>query len=773
MNDAARKWIEYGHGQGWAFTPLAGKRPIHGGWQTAPRADLATTLAWAERGNVGIRTGAASGVVIVDIDPEADLTQLAGELPATVEAITGRGGRHLYYRAPDRPVKNSVGKLAAHVDVRGDRGQAVFVGSVHPETGRVYEWKYDPVEYAMADLPEWIANFKPSVSNEPETLHMDVYTQTALQSEVSAVRAAGEGARNDTLNTAAFNLGQLVGGGSLDRRTVEIELTAAAMTVGLPEAESRATICSGLDAGVQTPRTPPEPACDRRATTVARVDPDATVLVPGPHTDADGVYREVSSPMFAAAVLTRLPDDSLYRKGHIPGEVLGEPGKRRFVEIQADAGRLLIDQHMRLGAWYASKKHGDPEAPERVCVYKPANRDNANLVIAAARTSPRVRELKLLVSYPVYGPGFERLPSGWRDGVFYDEPTELASLEPETDIEAIRGVLEELVVDFPFKDEASRQNFFGLMLTPIVAPAIAGNRPMHLMLSPIERTGKTKLAEEVFGGVILGRPTPALQIAGHDEERDKRILALLMLGETTIHLDNLPPSVSSAALASMLTATTYQGRLLGASRVVEMPNTLTVVGSGNNTECSGEIAKRSVPILLEPRISHPELRDDFHHRDLRAHVQNRRRDILAALLGMVETWKANNRPGVRLRMGGFEAWSETVGGIMHSCGFNRWRENSFAWTCSADPDGQEVATFVGAWAEAHGSRLVTASELTRTALDADLFGADLDKRNERGQATAMGAKLRRMANRPVGEWIVRRVESAGSRPAQYYLEGGR
>ena len=48
--------------------------------------------------------------------------------------------------------------------------------------------------------------------------------------------------------------------------------------------------------------------------------------------------------MFTDEVLDRLPAGAIYRKGHLPGELLGEPGKRRFVEMTSDGGRLLIDE---------------------------------------------------------------------------------------------------------------------------------------------------------------------------------------------------------------------------------------------------------------------------------------------------------------------------------------------------------------------------------------------------------------------------------------------
>jgi hypothetical protein len=474
-------------------------------------------------------------------------------------------------------------------------------------------------------------------------------------------------------------------------------------------------------------------------------------------------YVEQSNKDFADQVIAALPVDLIYRKSYIPGELIGQPGHRRWSELVGDRVRLLVDQRLKLGAWYQRKND------EAVLVYKPCNRDNAGLVIAGAQQDARVRDLDLLVHYPVYGPGFVRVRPGWHDGVYYDEPEELRGLEPECDIQQIQDELHELLVDFPFKDEASRQNFIGLLLTPLLAPAIDGNRPLHLLLSPLERTGKTKLAEEVVGGVILGRETPALQISDRDEERDKRLLALLLQGETIVHLDNLPPTVDSAALASILTATTYQGRILGASRIVCLPNTLTVVGSGNNTECSGEIAKRTVPIQLQPRTAHPESRRDFLHPNLRAHVKESRRRILSILLGMVENWLAQGRPLHQNRFGGFETWSETIGGILHVNCFNKWRTNESEWRKSADPVGQEWEAFVAEWSKRHGSGHVSVSELMDMANDTGCFQAVLSRKTDRGRQVAFGSLLRRRADRPVGNKLIRR-HGCGTH-SSYYLEG--
>ena len=259
--------VRHGHELGWSFTPLAGKRPTLKGWQERPREILEEALAWAAKGNVGLRTGQVSGVVVVDVDQGGDLEGL--ELPTTVMVNTGGNGMHFYFRH-SAPLGNSSGKLGPKIDVKADGGQVVFPGSIHPDTGRLYQWApgMSPWEIELAELPEHIvevltAPLAPAARTTPPPLPRaprpaktaeQRYASMAMRLELNTIHQAQEGTRNDTLNRAAFSLGTLIGGGYLDRADVEHALLAAADTVGLPRRETEATIRSGIDSGIQKPR---------------------------------------------------------------------------------------------------------------------------------------------------------------------------------------------------------------------------------------------------------------------------------------------------------------------------------------------------------------------------------------------------------------------------------------------------------------------------------------------------------------------------------------
>lgn len=250
-----------------SLTPLRGKIPTLPKWQAQPPPSPELVRQWAAMGNLGVRTGTPSGVVVVDAEAKAEQDEAARavvlKLPPTWTVNTGGGGRHYYFRAPATTrIGNSVGKLAPYVDIRGEGGQVVAVGSVHPVTGAVYEWApgLGPTAISLATLPGWVVE---ACTAKPEPKQRSVaaatsnghslYAHAALKGECSVVASAPEGVRNDTLNRAAFKLGTLVGAGELD----ESEVVAALMdSTGLSEREAATTIRSGIAAGRAKPRAP-------------------------------------------------------------------------------------------------------------------------------------------------------------------------------------------------------------------------------------------------------------------------------------------------------------------------------------------------------------------------------------------------------------------------------------------------------------------------------------------------------------------------------------
>src|SRR5262249_5210065 len=95
--------------------------------------------------NVGLVTGSASRLLVLDVDGDqgraslATLEQEHGRLPEGVRVHTPRGGQHLYFKCPQTRVGNSAGKLGPGLDVRGEGGYVVAPPSTNG-TGAAYEF---------------------------------------------------------------------------------------------------------------------------------------------------------------------------------------------------------------------------------------------------------------------------------------------------------------------------------------------------------------------------------------------------------------------------------------------------------------------------------------------------------------------------------------------------------------------------------------------------------------------------------------------------------
>lgn len=116
---------------------------------------------------VGVITGEVSGIFVVDVDQGPgkqggdtinDLQMIHGDLPHTVQAKTGGGGRHMIFRHPGGIwIETGKNVLGPGVDIRGDGGFIVTAPSLH-ESGLFYLWDElaHPHTTPIADAPGWL-----------------------------------------------------------------------------------------------------------------------------------------------------------------------------------------------------------------------------------------------------------------------------------------------------------------------------------------------------------------------------------------------------------------------------------------------------------------------------------------------------------------------------------------------------------------------------------------------------------------------------------------
>ncbi|MGK7650872.1 bifunctional DNA primase/polymerase [Roseovarius sp. B08] len=220
---------------------------------------------------IGLPTGPKSGLYVIDLDVDKNTGEAVGEASLSalgmadlmaegLSVCTPSGGRHIYFRHPGEGFGNSAKRLGNGIDTRGDGGYVIAPGSQFgTDSYRAVTGNLDKA--TLPALPQSVRDLLETPKKASEVLHLDVGNQSAwadaaLSGELGKLMAAPEGRRNDTLNTVAFRLGQIVGSGRLDDSQVRCRLLGSAQAIGLPEQEAIATIESGLSAGMQHPREP-------------------------------------------------------------------------------------------------------------------------------------------------------------------------------------------------------------------------------------------------------------------------------------------------------------------------------------------------------------------------------------------------------------------------------------------------------------------------------------------------------------------------------------
>lgn len=307
MNPHLEAALEYAE-RGWAVFPVhgivngrctcgrapcssPGKHPLVRNGVHEATIDTAAIQGWWKQwrlANVGIATGSASGVIVIDIDlgrrantafgspgegkaqspPDVwdSLERLTPELPRTLTALTGGGGLHLLYTSDDATLGNSAGSLPGiegelqSVDLRANGGYIVAPPSIHRSRAR-YGW-LDPGREPVP-APAWLKLAErprieiPRVT--PATFEGDgtAYGRAALKSALTSLRHAPVGQRNHTLNRCAFAMAQLIAGGELREDTARSAIMLAAHQIGLTEHESMLTIASAFNSGSRQPRCAP------------------------------------------------------------------------------------------------------------------------------------------------------------------------------------------------------------------------------------------------------------------------------------------------------------------------------------------------------------------------------------------------------------------------------------------------------------------------------------------------------------------------------------
>jgi hypothetical protein len=349
-----------------------------------------------------------------------------------------------------------------------------------------------------------------------------------------------------------------------------------------------------------------------------------------------------------------------------------------------------------------------------------------------------------MVAEPGYDPGAE---------VFVDLGGLTLPTVPEAptpgDLDRARTlILDDLLGDFPFAEDASRAHAVGLGLVPLVRDMIDGPVPGHVVEGTGEGIGKTLLARTLSLAATGSDPHLHAEVGTGDEWR-KTLTAILATAPEIVVFDNLTRHLNSSALAMAITGGSVSDRLLGTSNLITVPVRAVLVFTANNPTMVREAARRMVVSRLDARVETPWLREGFKHSPLLPWVRENRHDLLWAFLVLVQNWLALGRPRSTAVKGSFEEWAAVVGGILDTAGVPGFLANEKEFAGRADTETAAWRSFVQVWWEAFGERTVGVGDLfglarTHTCL-LDEIGGD----TESSQRARLGKQLVKRVGRIV------------------------
>jgi len=651
--------LEYASGRMPVFpcNPLDKKPLTAHGFKDAT-TDEAQIRAWWTRwpnAMVGAPTGSTSGMWVLDVDKDpvrnvdgmVSLMKLIaqhGELPETLTAVTPRGGRHLFFVwSNGTDIRNSTGKLGRGLDVRGNGGYVCLPPSRRAD-GALYQWDQNNANKA-ADAPDWLVEL---VRKRPRD-----WAHTALEQECEIVAAAKPGMRNNALNTAAFNLFQIVAGGGLSEQEVRDTLFEAAEACGLVAddgaAQVWATINSGAQAGRARPRTRPitaapqaqQPAGKPIIQLKAGEQPRIAI-------EAESALRASGLPIFSRA-------DMLVRPVH---QVVAAADGRKTMITRL---HMLSSRSLQLELANAATFHnynrrrqqwGAADCPLPLAQMMLARGYWDIPYIRGIATTPTLRADGSLLATPGYDLQTQ----------FYLlsdlSPPAIPSRPAREDAQAALEQLSELFSEFAFVDrKLDRVVALAALLTTLVRSALP-IAPMVLIHAHVPGTGKSYLVDLV-ATIATGRDCPVIALAASKDENAKCIGAMILGGAPIISFDNCNCDLDDGSLFCHITERPRVSiRVLGRSEAPECEVTSTVFATGNNIAVKGQLIRRTLRCRLDAVVERPELRR-FKKNVLNDALVNRGTYVAAALT-IIRAYLAAGAPEVCGPLGSYPAWSRMV-----------------------------------------------------------------------------------------------------------------
>lgn len=700
-----------------ADCPSPGKHPRVSDWPNQASADFAKHNAWLyhfPECNIGVATGAASGFIVLDVDPRnggdaalAALEAKHGPLPLTTEQRTGSGGRHFLFQHPGFSVTNSASKLGPGLDIRGDGGQIVLSPSRTPAGS--YAWTHAPWDVPPAPAPAWVLAplGRTSATAAPqERGHFPRASEELLDAAREALREHGPsvdgkgGGHHAVIAAAILTHDFALTEDEAWPLFLEWNETCVPPWTDLDDLRVR------LSRGLKYGKKPF--GCRRELNAVEGV---RKLLEDWQNSGGD---RETMLPVLDAAreFLASEPDElrrevmrkELQAATGVPARALKVPAvvaplKRGQIRVGTDMHRV-VDEVGKAIAPLVFQRNGqlcEVVRAERTWIHELEVSRVADLASRAAefvrtdekkgtvlqlvpepvarwlharRQHPGVRVLSAVTTAPIFlengsilqDRGYNADAAVWLEpGVAVDVPDE----PTRADARAAVRRFEDLLSGFTFASRGDFSSWMAALLSPLVKSATRNApTPLFIVSAPAAGSGKT-LLPEVLAQIVTGGPLELRPYNPKDpSEWGKRITSYVKAAEPYGVFDNVRGHIGDALLDALITSPAWSDRQLGASDAPALPNVTTWIATGNNLEAEGDTVRRVLQIRLEVLVEKPQERGNWKHDLVGGYALEHRSELLSAALTILRAYHVAGRPAQQLTPWTFGVWGRLVRGAL-------------------------------------------------------------------------------------------------------------
>jgi hypothetical protein len=342
--------------------------------------------------------------------------------------------------------------------------------------------------------------------------------------------------------------------------------------------------------------------------------------------------------------------------------------------------------------------------------------------VALAKTRWDLPVLKGISSVPLLLPdGTFQLRPGFHEktGYFY-EPRHILPEVPANPTNEEIGkaralIMDKLLADFPWQTKADKASYLATLFFAPLRVLVDDPMPVFMLSATNPGSGKSLLVTILDSLYGAGRSTWATD----NSEMGKVVTSVLTgTANPVVIFDNLPNghTVRFPVLSELATARTWNARILGQSRMANVPNGRLWIVNGNNLGTGDDMARRVIWSVLDPAMR-PDLRDanSFELGDLDQWLPDHAADVLHAVLVLLAGWAARGMPRSSHSIASFGAWPSVLGGILNFLKVDGWLESREEHMQDGDEDSQEWGAFLSRWHKEFGSGEVTSKTVLEAA----------------------------------------------------------